>query len=108
MVFSGVYLSLTLSRYEMMYERGGVLGAMGASMAVMYLLFAAIGFFPLLFTYRFANQMRGALNSNDQALLNTSFQNLKICYRYIGIVAIIVLVLFILSLVFGLAGLALS
>ena len=108
MVFFGVYMSVTLSRYETMYERGSVVGSLGASMAVMYIIFASIAFFPLLFTFRFASQMQGALNGNDQSMLNASFQNLKICYRYLGIVTIILLFMMALSLIFGIAGLALS
>jgi hypothetical protein len=107
-VFSGIYVSVTLNRFTSMDSTAGMLGAASAGVAVMYLFMAAVAFFPLLFTFRFASQMREALNRNDQALLNASFQNLKIFYRYLGIVTIISLVLMALSLIFGLAGLALS
>ena len=59
--------------------------------SVYIFIVAVISFFPLLFTLRFANAMRAALRGNDQELLNKSFQNLKICFRYLGIVAIIFL-----------------
>jgi hypothetical protein len=52
--------------------------------------------------------MSSALNTNDQAMLNASFQNLKVCFRYLGIITIVFMVMIALSLVFGLAGLALS
>lgn len=113
MIGVGVYSSVTISRFENQYrEMGlggrGTLNSAGAAVAVMYIIMAAIAFFPLLFTFRFAGQMMGALRNNDQALLNASFQNLKVCFRYLGIVAIISLVLIALSLFMGIAGLALN
>lgn len=112
-ILLGVYSSVTISRYEESYQdmglRGaGVVSSLGASVAIIYIIMAVIGFFPLLFIMRFANLMRSALGGNDQALLNASFSNLKVCLRYLGVIAIIFLVLTALTLVFGIAGLALS
>lgn len=64
------------------------------------ILISAIGFFPLLFLLRYSNHMRSALQGNDQNLLNSSFQNLKILFRYLGIVTIIVLAMYALGIVF--------
>lgn len=64
------------------------------------ILISAIGFFPLLFLLRYSNHLRSALQGNDQNLLNSSFQNLKILFRYLGIVTIIVLALYALGIVF--------
>jgi predicted secreted protein len=74
--------------------------------ATYMIVVAVIYFFPLLFTLRFANKMRAALNGNDQQALNTSFQNLKACFRYIGIITIIALVFLAIGLVFGIMGAA--
>ncbi len=112
-ILLGVYSSVTISRYEESYREMGLRGAgvggtLGTSVAVMYIIMAVIAFFPLLFVLRFANSMSSALNTNDQAMLNASFQNLKVCFRYLGIITIVFMVMIALSLVFGLAGLALS
>ncbi len=107
-VLSGLYVSVVLSSFGTTRDITGMMSIAGAGLAIVYIIGAAIAFFPLLFTFRFANQMREALNSNNQALLNSSFQNLKIFYRYLGIVTIISLVLMVLSLFFAVAGLALS
>ena len=110
MIFMGVYSSIMISRFEEGYRSSlgvsGIMSAAGTSVAFVYILMAVIAFFPLLFTFRFASLMRQALNSNDQALLNASFQNLKICFRYLGVITIIFLVFTALTLVFGIAGLA--
>ncbi len=65
---------------------------------------AVIWFFPLLYTIRFANQMKVALAGNDQQALNKSFQNLKICLRYLGIVTIIILAIYAIIIVFAIVG----
>jgi len=57
-----------------------------------------------LFLYRFAVNMRMALQGNNQELLNRSFQNLKILYRYWGILTAIGLVFFALFVVIAVLG----
>ena len=83
------------------------MGAYGFGVFAGYMIIAAVlYFFPLLFTLRFANKMRSALNANDQQALNTSFQNLKICFRYIGILTIIFLAVVAIAVVFSVIGAA--
>lgn len=82
------------------YSTGYTIG-----IAIFFVIMAAVAFFPMLYMLRFANQMRGALNGNDQQSLNTSFQNLKIYFRYVGIITIIGLGLWVLwFLVVGMAA----
>ncbi|MBD0331574.1 MAG: hypothetical protein ICV66_02870 [Chitinophagaceae bacterium] len=103
----GIYLSTIMSSAMGRYNDGGVPefgSGFGVSMAIGYILFAVIYFFPLMYLLRFSNKMKRALAANDQYALNTSFQNLKICFRFIGIVMIIVLMLAIISLIFGIIG----
>ena len=83
------------------------MGAYGSGIFAAYMIMVAVlYFFPLLFTLRFANKMRAALNANDQQALNTSFQNLKICFRYIGILTIIGLAFMAIAVIFGIVGAA--
>jgi uncharacterized membrane protein (DUF485 family) len=63
-------------------------------------------FFPCLFLFRFASKMKHALAANDQAQLNTSFQNLKSLFRFVGILTIIFLAFYAIAIVFGLLGAA--
>ena len=107
MIVMGLFTSLFVSRYGDMYSNysnRGFMQAIGAGVAIFYILMAVVIFFPLLFMLRFANQMRGALNSNNQELLNSSFQNLKIYFRYLGVLTIIGLVLMALSILFQIVG----
>lgn len=110
MVLTGIYSSSVASSFEEGYRAGLGMSrpadSTHAAFAVVRVIMAVIAFFPLLFTFRFANQMRSALNSNNQTWLNASFQNLKICYRYLGIITIISLVLMSLGFFFSIIGLA--
>ena len=85
---------------------GGGLGAVRIGMVVGTLILSAIIFFPLLFLLRFANGMRRAIAANDQNRLNESFQNLKVYFRYLGILAIIFLVLYGVIIAIAVMGLA--
>jgi hypothetical protein len=69
----------------------------GATFAVIVSLFSC-SIFPCLFTLRFANKMRIAIDANDMHHLNESFRNLKITFRYLVIVTIIFLALVIIGL----------
>jgi hypothetical protein len=77
-------------------------------MAVYMIIIAVIWFFPLLFTLRFANGMKRALAGNDQQALNTAFQNLKVCMRYLGIITIVILAIYAIIIVVAIitAGMA--
>jgi hypothetical protein len=77
-------------------------------MIIYYLIIATIVFIGYLFLYRFATHMRRALATNDQNVLNTSFQNLKITFRYVGILTIIGLVLMALGILSGIAGMTMG
>ncbi|MES1222910.1 MAG: DUF5362 family protein [Bacteroidota bacterium] len=83
---------------------GAAGGVMGSFLIVIYICAAALYFFPCLFLFRFATKMKTALAANDQETLNTSFQNLKKLFRFVGIMTIIVLAFYAIILVFGLLG----
>lgn len=79
---------------------------LGAVMAVYYIAIALLYFFPCLFLYRFGAKMKQALAANNQEIVNTSFQNLKACFRFLGIVTIIILCFAILGFLVVVLGMA--
>ena len=101
--FIGALFSTSMSRYG---DSAAFGSGFGIIMTIVYLSFGVLYFFPCLFLFRFANNMIVALNSNEQITLNRSFQNLKIMFRYVGILTIIVLALYIIAFVFGILGAA--
>lgn len=106
LVLAGLLLSLTFSRLDTYgdptFRTGGLGAMMGAGTIVLYIILAAVYFFPLLYLLRFANAARAALASNDQELLVQSFLNLKRFLRYVGILTIIALAFMAFSFIFSL------
>ena len=109
MVIAGLFVATSvssdLSRIDAP-EYQSPFAMFGPSIAIVYIIFAVIGFFPLLFLLRFANKTRTALAGNDQEGLNTAFQNLKAYLRYVGILVIIWLALMVIGMLFGIVGAA--
>ena len=77
---------------------------MGVGFTLYLLVCAAIGFFPFFFLYRFSTKAKAALASGDQESLNVSLQNLKVYFRYLGIITIIILALYAIILLIALLG----
>jgi hypothetical protein len=106
-----IWLSSMVSSVQGRYgvqTPGAYAGGVAIGSAVMFVVMAVVTFFPMLYMLRFANQMKTALYGNDQENLNSSFQNLKRYFRYVGIITIIGIGIWIIwLLVFGFAILAL-
>ncbi len=100
MVLVGLFAG-TIIAASMSMAMGAYSGLGGGTFTVIYLLFAAIWFFPCLYLYRFASQMQTALNSNEQEKLAGSLKNLKSYFRFIGILIIVMLGFYALAFVFG-------
>ena len=79
---------------------------MGSMMTVLYIGIAILYFFPCLFLFRFANLMKAALATEEQDNLNKSFQNLKVMFRYVGIITIIILTIYLLVFLIAIIGAA--
>lgn len=107
LVIVGIFAATALSSLDSSFQRdfgGGssdMNSAMGVTVAVTYIFIAVIYFFPCMFLLRFANHMQNALKANDLNSLNESFKNLKVTFRYMGILTIIGLVFFVLALLIG-------
>jgi Family of unknown function (DUF5362) len=83
------------------YRETSPMAGFGVLAAVVYIIVALLYFFPCLFLLRFSNKMKTALAANSQEDLTASFQNLKVLYRYVGILTIICLGLWLLMILFG-------
>lgn len=104
-IFGGSYIATMFGKAGQYNELGPDFTAgMTIGIIIYYLCVALILFFAYLFLYRFAVNMRGALRENSQDLLNRSFQNLKILYRYWGILTVIGLSLLAIFFLFAIIG----
>ena len=103
-VLLGIFLSInfeSLERRNSYYNDTRVFAGLGAVMGFVYIIGAVLYFFPCLFLFRFSNKMKASLASENQDNLNVAFQNLKILYRFKGILTIIALSLYLLAFIFG-------
>jgi len=70
--------------------------------SLIYLFSGIVSFFPVLYLFRFSRKMKSALATKNIDDLTQAFANLKSHYKYIGILMIIVLALYIFSILGGL------
>jgi len=78
----------------------------GMSLTVIYLIIAIIYFFPVLFGYRFATNLRKAITFKDTPKLTESFKNLNYYCLYIGVLTVIGLVLLVVGIIVAVIGAA--
>ncbi len=64
--------------------------------SVIYIAMALLYFFPVFYLFRFSNQIRVALHTKDTRTLEGALENLKSHYKFIGILMIILLSIYIL------------
>jgi len=104
-IFGGTFIATMFGRTSQYNDLNpGLTTGLTVAVIAYYLCVALVIFFAYLFLYRFAANMNAALRENNQDLLNRSFQNLKILYRYWGILTVIALALFAIFFLFAILG----
>jgi len=104
MVLLGLVVMLLGTSMPGFSAGGAQIGVLG----IIYLVMAAIYFFPTLYLYRFAQKMKVALNSTSQDNLELGFENLKSFYKFIGIFMIVIISIYVLAFIIGIIGASLS
>lgn len=102
---AGGSLFSSLSRYGTTASPMGGAAA-GVIIAVYCIAIALIYFFPVLYLYQSSTKMKGALDASDQQTFNESLIKMKACFRYVGVLTIIVLSLYAVILVLGIIAAA--
>ncbi|MFZ6051524.1 hypothetical protein [Halocola ammonii] len=75
----------------------------GLVFTIIYLVLAAVYFFPVFFLFRFSSKALIAIRRIDQHEMDESFSNLKAMFQYMGIVTIVGLTLNIFGYLFAMA-----
>lgn len=106
-IFCGLMIIIALFAGSII---GAAVSAAGSGMSSMlgtgffttiYLIIGAIYFFPCLYLFRFASQMQDAIRNHEQNRLQDSFKNLKSCFKFMGILIIIMLCFYVLVIIGG-------
>jgi hypothetical protein len=71
--------------------------------ALLYIFIGALYFFPIYYLYNFATNMKKATFSGSNSEIEEAFKNLKSHYKFVGIVTIVILSIYLLIFLFGLA-----
>ncbi len=74
------------------------------TVTVIYLLFAALYFFPVYYLFSFSKKIKTALSLKNDDKLSDAFEMLKSHYKFIGIFTIITLSLYALLFIVTLLG----
>lgn len=103
-LFAGTLMASMMSGFG-----GADTGSAGAAVGggiitFVYIIFALIYFFPCLYLFNFSAKMQAALRSNQQELLNTSFRNLKSCFKFMGILMIVMLAFWALGIIIAIGA----
>jgi len=69
----------------------------GPIIGIAYFIFALIYILPLIYLYRFSTNMKNAIEKKDGNNLEIAFKNFKSHFKYIGIITIIIMGLYILG-----------
>ena len=81
---------------------------LGGAMGLLYILFAALYIYPLIKGFQFANGTKAACLTNNEAELARGFAGLQGYLQFIGILCIIVLIIYALLLIGGLAAIGIA
>lgn len=104
-LFMGTLMGTAFSQIE---GAGLLGGGMSIFVTFLYLAFAVLYFFPCLYLFRFSDKMKKALVESNQVEMTTAFENLKSCFKFMGVMTIIVLSLYALIIIFAMLGAAFS
>jgi hypothetical protein len=85
---------------DMLAEQQGV-PYLGLSLTVTYLAIALISIIPVLYLFKFSRKMKEALATKSDATLADAFGNLKSHFKFIGVLTIISISLYLLVLIFS-------
>lgn len=74
-------------------------------LSFVYLLMAALYFFPVYYLYKYATYTRSAIDTNDSSLLEKGIEKLKSHHKFLGIMMLVILslygIIFLIALIGG-------
>ena len=99
-VFVGLFVLVGVFMGTLFASVAGSSGAFvpTTAMSIMYIVLAAIYFFPVLYLYRFASKIKRAFNENNTEYLTEGLKNLKSHYKFVGILAIVMISFYLLAI----------
>lgn len=88
-IFNSLMSMTEMNEFSQMPFPMGGFGLLYVGMAIVYA-------FPVYYLFNFSQKIKVAVNSNDEKSMNTAFKNLKSHYRFLGILLIVIMSLYLL------------
>lgn len=85
----------------------GASGQMGI-FGIIYLIMAALYFFPTYYMFLFAQKIKAACTATSQADLEVGIENLKSFFKFVGIFTIVIISLYLLMFIIGILAAAVA
>ncbi len=73
-------------------------------LSIIYVVFAAVYFFPVYYLYQYATKTSAALHSKNKQLLTDGLENLKSHHKFLGIFTLIIISLYGFIFIFAILG----
>lgn len=96
-----VLVSFSIGTFFSMMPMSEELPFPPAIFSVIYLGLALLYFFPVLYLYKFATRMKDALRASSQGALEEALANIKSHYKFLGIMTIVLIGLYVLGFIVG-------
>ena len=100
MILAGGFMMVAMSTIANNPAFGGVpLGGLKAYIGLIYIVIAALYFFPIYYLYKYATGTKRALESSNSDVLSDALVNLKSHHKFLGITTIVVISLYIVVII---------
>ncbi len=106
MILGGIIMTAVMGTMANEFNPYQNMGFSPAYIGLIYIVMAAIYFFPVLYLFNFSRKMRTALRTKNNDDLTAAFSNLKSHYKFLGIFTIVVISIYVLILLFAMIGAA--
>lgn len=88
---------------DMIGQQQGV-ASISIVLTITYLVIALLYFMPVLYLFKFSRKMKTAIATKNDETLADAFENLKSHYKFIGVLTIIMISLYVLLIGFSLVA----
>ena len=100
-VMVGLFFGSVMTMLSPMAQQQQAFGAMSGLIGVVYVIIAAIYFFPCLYIYRFSTNAVAAAASKSTENVTAALKNLKSNFKFVGVFMVAVLALYAVVIVFA-------
>lgn len=101
MILFGLFFGAIIGAFMSGMQDESIPAMSGGLMGLIYVIIAIIYLMPTLYLYRFGRRTKEALKADDTDALTRAFKQLKSCFKFLGIMMIVVLAIYAVMIVFA-------